>query len=86
MNYYQAMITLAVKRYLAERRVTAKWLAARMGLSVSAVNAKMALSNPRTWSLDDLLALGALGVSIPRIPVNRIESRLSANCNEGEIK
>lgn len=73
MNYYQAMITLAVKRYLTERRVTAKWLAAKMGLSISTVNAKMAISNPRTWSLEDVLKLGALGVNIPRIPVNKIE-------------
>ncbi|MGV4374585.1 hypothetical protein K5713_04230 [Trueperella pyogenes] len=73
MSFYQAMITLAVKRFLIEHHKTANWLAKQMGVSTSTINAKMAISNPRGWSLEDLLALGALGVNIPRIPVNRIE-------------
>lgn len=72
MDFYQAMITLSVKRFLTEKRKTAKWLAQRMNLSTSTIHAKMALSSSRTWSLEDVLELGQLGVAVPRIPVNRI--------------
>ncbi|AHU90395.1 hypothetical protein CQ11_01415 [Trueperella pyogenes] len=73
MSFYQAMITMSVKRFLTDRRVTAAWLAKRMGLSEKTIYAKMAASSPRTWSLDDLLQLAAIGVQIPRIPSNKIE-------------
>lgn len=79
MNYYQALITLAVKRFLADEGKTADWLARRMGLARSTVHAKMALSSPRAWSLDDVLRLGDLGVRVPRIPVRALHAKDGAN-------